>query len=129
MLRREEWPEQRTEPLFPCYLFVHFNPSKVSAAPIRNTKGVLGLVRFGDVIPAVPKEVIEQLQQLAPSGLWIVPKDLFDIHERVRITHGALANVIARIGEHDKGQRKLLLYEVLGSANRVSVPRELLTRA
>ncbi|WP_237467744.1 transcription termination/antitermination NusG family protein [Vibrio stylophorae] len=38
---------QRLEPLFPCYLFVLFDPNKIAYTSIRSTRGVVDFVRQG----------------------------------------------------------------------------------
>ena len=50
------------EPLFPCYVFVRCELSEKFDA-IRHVNGISSLVHFGQKIPAVADEVIEELRQ------------------------------------------------------------------
>src|SRR5579862_5794517 len=50
------------EPLFPCYIFVRCNLAQ-SADAIRHVNGISSLVHFGQKVPAVRDEVVEELRQ------------------------------------------------------------------
>jgi transcriptional antiterminator RfaH len=65
--RRGKW-EEVIEPLFPRYLFLHIDASVVSVAPIRSTRGVVGLVRFGEMPVPVPEAVIDFLRRTKTPG-------------------------------------------------------------
>ena len=47
------------EVLFPRYLFIRIDPHWRSAAPVRSTRGAVGLLRFGVTPAVVPEAVIE----------------------------------------------------------------------
>lgn len=51
-----------SEPLFPNYLFVEFNPECIHTTTISATRGVSHFVRFGSMPATIPKKVIEELQ-------------------------------------------------------------------
>ncbi len=57
--RRRTWVES----LFPRYLFVRLNQQGQDWAPIRSTRGAVGLVRLGQQTPIVPDFVIEDLRR------------------------------------------------------------------
>jgi transcriptional antiterminator RfaH len=52
------------EPLFPGYLFIHFNPELTHTTKITSLSGISHLVKFGDHIKPVPSLVIESLMKL-----------------------------------------------------------------
>ena len=64
--RRGRW-QAVTEPLFPGYLFSRLDLEADNIAPIRSTRGVAGLVRFGGLPCPVPADVVENLQSLQES--------------------------------------------------------------
>ena len=53
----------QSEPLFPNYLFVTFDPEKITFTTIRSTRGVANFVRIGSNPCQVPLELIKSLIQ------------------------------------------------------------------
>ncbi|MDW5501407.1 transcription/translation regulatory transformer protein RfaH [Pseudomonas lundensis] len=51
-----------SEPLFPNYLFVEFDPERIHTTTISATRGVSHFVRFGSTPTTIPQKVIEELQ-------------------------------------------------------------------
>ncbi len=51
--RRGQWIDA-IEALFPRYLFIRIDPYRCNTAPVRSTRGVVGLVRFGGQPAVVP---------------------------------------------------------------------------
>ncbi|HXT10432.1 MAG TPA: transcriptional activator RfaH [Candidatus Angelobacter sp.] len=72
------------EPLFPCYVFVRCNISECLDG-VRYVNGVSSLVHFGQRIPIVPDQVVEELRQCFES------EELMDVEDR--ITPGAEVTV------------------------------------
>ncbi|MGX8807566.1 transcription termination/antitermination NusG family protein, partial [Enterobacter hormaechei] len=58
-----------TEPLFPNYLFIQFDPEVIHTTTINSTRGVNAFVRFGRYPVTVPQEVIDTLQSPTPSSV------------------------------------------------------------
>ncbi|WFE68775.1 transcriptional activator RfaH [Thiomicrospira sp. R3] len=61
-------------PLFPRYLFIQLCDENQNWAPIRSTKGVWQIVRFGNHLPTLDDAIIGQIQkqeaqQLETQGL------------------------------------------------------------
>ena len=112
--RRGVW-QQVTEPLFPGYLFVRLDPERDNTAPIRSTRGVIGLVRFGGRIPPVPDGLIEQLlaTRTDPDGA-LSQEHLFQAGDRVEIASGPLAGLHAIFLAPTGQQRARLLLDLLG---------------
>src|SRR3989338_7905500 len=50
------------EPLFPRYLFIALDAGSDNWSPIRSTKGVISLVRFGLTPAKVPQQLIELIK-------------------------------------------------------------------
>ena len=68
--QRGQWFDT-AEVLFPRYLFVRIDPLQRSITPVRSTRGVVGLVRFGGQPAVVPNAVMGALMrgEHAASGL------------------------------------------------------------
>lgn len=49
------------EPLFPCYIFVRCRVPELQS--VRYVSGISSLVHFGDKIPSVPDDTIDELRQ------------------------------------------------------------------
>ncbi|WP_290650284.1 transcription/translation regulatory transformer protein RfaH [Aquisalimonas sp.] len=121
-----------TESLFPRYLFLELDDVDENWAPIRSTRGVLGLVRFGAHPVPVPPTVIQALhEQLDPESGYVELTRTTDYarRERVRITEGPFAGheglFLARTGE----ERVVILLEVMQQSQHITMPEHAITRS
>jgi transcriptional antiterminator RfaH len=112
-----------TEPLFSRYLFIHLSDVSGNWFPIRSTRGVSQLLKFGvsSEPVVVPDPVIDCLKQRCIREEPL--HELFNSRELLEITHGPFKGFI---GFFEKLQtlpngisRALLLVEVLGSTQRL----------
>jgi transcriptional antiterminator RfaH len=126
--RRGRWCEV-IEPLFPGYLFVRMDLLRQNAAPIRSTRGVIGMVRFGATMPPVPAALIDPLLAAKTDRDGVIRQtQMFEPGERVRIVSGALAGLEAIFVSLSGQERAQLLLELLGRTNRVVVSPHQLAR-
>ncbi|MBE0621242.1 MAG: transcription/translation regulatory transformer protein RfaH [Burkholderiales bacterium] len=128
--RRGHWLDA-VEVLFPRYIFVRVDPLQRSTATIRSTRGAVGLVRFGGQPAVVPDTVMEALRQRedADSGLHQDKRPLFNSGETVKLVDGPLAGMEGVFTEQDGDKRVIVLLELLGKANKVTVSRDWIIRA
>jgi transcriptional antiterminator RfaH len=128
--RRGRWMET-IEALFPRYVFVHINPMERSTAPIRSTRGAIDLVRFGGQPAIVPDFVIDELLERADpvTGLHVDRRPLLSPGERVRLVEGPLTGIEAIFSEQASEKRVIVLLELLGKSNKLSVSRDWVARA
>lgn len=111
------------EPLFPRYLFLGADPYRQSLASVRSTRGVTGLVRFGGEPATVPTRLIEALMAQADANAIIdTPPETFTPGERVRVVDGPLAGLLAVYREPLGAARAVVLLELLGQPQPVSLP-------
>ena len=68
--------EQVVRPFFPGYLFLYLHPEEQDWTAIGSTRGAIGPVRFGEIIPPVPAWVIEALHDMEDSSCCIKPCSL-----------------------------------------------------
>lgn len=110
------------EPLFPRYLFIRLGQgnSAQSWAPIRSTKGVSQLVRFGTAPARVDDGLIDLLQKREAAALG-APEQLFKSGERVLLTEGAFAGIEAVYQMVDGECRVVVLLELLSKPVAVRV--------
>src|SRR4029077_4445596 len=128
--RRGQWIDA-VEVLFPRYIFMRVNPLLHSTATVRSTRGVVGLVRFGGKPALVPDAIIEALLQRedAATGLHQDNRPPLSAGEPVKLVDGALARMEGIFTQHDGHKRVIVLLELLGKANRVTVSRDWVARA
>ncbi|ATZ13213.1 transcription/translation regulatory transformer protein RfaH [Erwinia amylovora] len=104
-------PTQVSEPLFPNYLFVEFDPELIHTTTISATRGVSHFVRFGNQPATVPQGVINALQ-VGPG----LPRDGGQLPlpgDTVIITEGAFEGLKAIFTEPDGEARSMLLLNLL----------------
>lgn len=108
------------EPLFPHYLFVRLSEVTDNWAPIRSTRGVAGLVRFGERPLAVPDAVVNALREPVPATEQAV-EPLFKSGDRLRIVAGPLAGLEAVLAARDGTERVILLIHLLNQTQKISL--------
>lgn len=116
--------------MFPGYLFISLNLPKQNTAPIRSTRGVIGLVRFGDRLLPVPDSIVETL--LNTQNGENEPIDsiaFFKKGDSVRLVEGPLRGVSAIFSATDGRERVALLLTLLGRTKEVVVPRDAIALA
>ena len=112
------------EPLFPHYCFVFLSDLADNWGPIRSTRGVTKLVRFGEMPLAVPDAVVAALQQreVHQQAGDTEPQALFAPGQRVTIAEGPLAGLDAVFAASDGDERVILLLKILHQQQRVHIP-------
>ena len=114
--------------LFPSYLFVQLNEKTQNWSPINSTKGVSHFVKFGLNFAKVPTSVIEFIktnQHITAEKL----KDLnkFKPGDKVQISDGVFNNFVAIFESYKSDERVILLMNLLGREQSLSVKKELVT--
>jgi transcriptional antiterminator RfaH len=115
----------RIESLFPNYLFLCADPERSSLAPVRSTRGAIGLVRFGMEPVRVPDEVIARIRGRidAEDGLVRLESPELAPGQRVRVTEGPLLGWDGVFLAGEGADRVRLLLQLLGSVREVVLPR------
>jgi len=118
----------RTESLFPRYVFIQSDPSLQSREPVRSTRGVTTIVRFGGEPARVPDAVIEQIKariDLYDGFVRLAAPDLAP-GTPVKINEGPFSGLDAIFAAAHGGDRVRLLLTMLGSEREVVLPRSVL---
>ena len=112
-------------------MFIRVDTTSRSTAPVRSTRGAIGLVRFGSQPAIVPQEVIDAIvQREAPdSGLHQDDRPLFRAGEPVKLDEGPLAGMEGIFVEEDGEKRVVVLLELLGKANKIRINRDWVVQA
>ncbi len=120
--RRGRW-QSLTEPLFPGYLFINLDIESQNVVPIRSTRGVIGLVRFGNQLCPAPNGLVEELISSQPEA--DRPLDfaqLFRPGGEVEIVDGPLVGLKAIVEANSNQDRVHILLDLLGKSSRVTLP-------
>ena len=113
---------RRIEPLFPCYIFVRAQGHAMNE--IRYVAGVSTLVHFGQQIPTVSDQVIQELRQCFEEEEMLSVEDQINPGAEVSVAHGAfrgLEAIVLRV--LPARQRVQLLLDILGRQTLVEVDR------
>ena len=98
--------------MFPGYLFLHHVIDKASYIEVRKVQGLVGILgERWDRLAVVPEPEIEAIQTMMQSSLPVLPHPYLREGQRVRITHGPLAD-IEGILEHIKSNKGRLVLSV-----------------
>lgn len=117
---------ERIECLFPSYLFLSADPEHESLAPVRSTRGAIGLVRFGGQPAQVPAEVIERIRarEDTEDGLVRLVAPEFVPGSRVCINEGPMSGIDGIFLGASGVDRVRLLLDLLGNMREVVLPRQ-----
>lgn len=129
--QRRTGRRMRIEPLFPRYLFLHAVPDQQSLGPVRSTRGVVKLVRFGIQLAEVPERVIQAVRERCDPDSGLVRLDPVQVRpgERVRVFDGPLAGAEG-LFEASRGElRAQVLINMMGRQTRVEVDCLMLQKA
>ena len=112
------------EPLFPRYLFIKLAQDFMakSWSPIRSTKGVSRLVRFG-AEPAKIDDALVDLLRAHEASVLSEPERLFNPGELVQLTEGPFAGIEGIYQMADGDRRVMVVIELM--SKKVAVPVEL----
>ena len=112
--------------LFPGYIFVQLNEKTQNLSPINSTKGVSHFVKFGWNFAKVPTSVIEFIktnQDITTDKLKNLNK--FKPGDKVQISDGTFKNWVAIFKCYKPDDRVILLMNLLGSEQSLSIKKEL----
>jgi transcriptional antiterminator RfaH len=125
ILRNAAGLKPRIESLFPNYLFLRADPERMSLAPVRSTRGAIGLVRFGAEPVRVPDTVIEGIKSRIDSEDGLVRLATPDLApgQGVRVMDGPLVGWEGVFLSTESMDRVRLLLELLGTCREVVIPR------
>lgn len=127
--RRSKWVET-IEPMFSRYLFIRLEPGTTSVASVRSTRGVTGLVQFGNTLVPVPEGLMSILLQTADAetGVHTPEPNLLQEGDSVVLTDGPLASLHGIFKAADGDARAIILLKLLGTETEVVVPVEQIWR-
>jgi transcription antitermination factor NusG len=93
-------------PMFPGYVFCHFDPQK--RLPILITPGVLAVVGRGKIPVPIDESEITAIQSVVASGLQADPWPYLEVGQRIRIEGEALHGLEGILTQF-KGQHRIVV--------------------
>ena len=111
--------------LFPGYLFIQLNDKTQNWSPINSTKGVSYFVKFGLNFAKVPNRVIEfiKINQHNTSDK-LINLNKFKPGDKVQISDGPFNNYMAIFKCYKSDERVILLMNLLGHEQSLSIKKE-----
>jgi transcriptional antiterminator RfaH len=120
--------QQVKEPLFPSYLFVYFNPSKISLTTVRSTRGVADFVRSGRHCQVVQPDIVHRMMnhetkmEEMDTCVNEAPKE----GDSFIFTKGEFTGLEAIYAEKDGEKRSFMLINLLGQQVKLSIDNKYL---
>ncbi|WP_404394865.1 transcription/translation regulatory transformer protein RfaH [Stutzerimonas chloritidismutans] len=111
--------------LFPGYVFLQLSHDQ-DWGPLRSTRGVSRIVRFGMQPALIPDHLLQQIKHHETSFTPAAPLKKGD---RIRITDGAFAELEAIFLTMDGEQRVVLLMNLLHREQKVRLPLSQIRKA
>ena len=116
-----------TEPMFPRYLFIQLDKGSDDWGPLRSTRGVSHLVRFGGEPALVADHIVSAIQAIEQSLLTSAGEqtdERFKAGQRVFIAQGPFAGYEA-VFEEKKGEgRCKILIELVSKSMRIDIDQD-----
>ena len=121
--RRTKKQKQIIEPLFPRYLFLNAIATTQNLAPVRSTRGVISMVRFGTELAVIPDSIINAIKtRIEPNtGLIKIKPIKIKAGDKVKIFDGPLAGINGIVTERNSENRALILMDLMGRPTPVEV--------
>ena len=111
--------------LFPGYIFIQLDKDTQNWSPIRSTKGVLYFVRFGLSYAKIPDSIIEFIKtNELNTAKQLKNINKFKSGDKVQITDGVFKNCIAIFKSYKSDERVILLMNLLGQQQKLTIKQE-----
>lgn len=128
--QRRSQRDLRIEPLFPRYLFLNAIANQQSLGPVRSTRGVATMVRFGMELAVMPDRIIRVIKDRCDPCSGLVKLDPVPVEpgDKVKVFDGPLAGLEGVFRERKGINRAILLMKMLGTESTVEVETILLQK-
>jgi transcriptional antiterminator RfaH len=116
-----------TEPLFPCYIFVRCVLDE-RQTDIQHSVGVNKMVSFGGVVPAVPDQIILELQECFENEEILQVHNQLEPGDEVTVADGVFAGMSALVLKTLPARKRVqILLDILGRPATVEVGQDAVT--
>ena len=115
------------QPLFPGYMFVRFDKTKVDWHKINNTYGVSRLVTTNSILKSIPTTFVDSLMMRYDLSGNLLPIKKLKKGDHVTVLKGPFANFIATVEKYEADQRIWILMDLMGRKTKIQTPSDNLT--
>ncbi len=113
------------EPFFPRYIFLNFDLGSDNWAPLRSTRGVSSIVRFGGVPQRVPASVVAALQSNENAdNLQEVKPKTWKLGDSIEIEQGPFAGYKCLFQAERGADRVTVLLNIIGKPTRTTLQKQ-----
>jgi transcriptional antiterminator RfaH len=117
--------KNKTQALFPRYVFVGIKNEQQDTRPIRSTKGVNNMVRFGSEVARVPQKIIDDIKnQESQTADKIIDFSRFHSGDKVEIMSGVFEGNNAIFSNYDGDSRVILLIKMINQEQKIKVDKK-----
>jgi transcriptional antiterminator RfaH len=118
-------------PLYPCYLFVGFDPVVQQWRSIRSTVGVVQLLCNGELPRTIDGSIIDGLKGREDSQgfIQLAQRSRFSCGDRVRVRDGVFSDCLGLFENMTDRERVVILLDLLGRKVRVTLDEEFIAAA
>ncbi|TVP10588.1 transcription/translation regulatory transformer protein RfaH [Shewanella sp. KCT] len=121
-------------PLFPCYLFIYFDPLEISVSKIHSTRGVSRIIGCREEMTAIDDAIVHSIKMREAkllNALQLSSDELpgendepaLVVGEKVKFIDGPFKDLEGIFEEESGDKRCHILFEIMGQQKKVSVPR------
>lgn len=117
-------------PLFPNYLFIHFDPSQTSVKQIHSTRGVNRIVNCQEKMTPIDDRIIHaiRMRELTSSQAVLVDEPALKTGDKIRFKDGPFVDLEGIFQEKCPNKRCHILFNIMGQVKTLTVPEQLLER-
>lgn len=120
---------ERMESLFPRYLFVKLDNLGQDWSPIRSTKGVMHMVRFGNYPAKITDDLVDAIKQQEQAVFNGAAPVQYKKGDKLRVESGAFYGLDAIFENYDSDERIIVLMNILGQQQKLILQAEQLEKA
>ncbi|MBB1269279.1 transcription/translation regulatory transformer protein RfaH [Shewanella sp. SR44-3] len=107
-------------PLFPNYLFIHFDPTEFSVSKIHNTRGASRIIGCKELMTPINDAIIAEIKHRVGNHQLEVEPGLIK-GDKVRFTQGPFVDLDAIFDENCANQRCNVLFTIMGQQKSLQV--------
>lgn len=113
------------EPFFPRYIFLNFDLASDNWAPLRSTRGVSSIVKFGGVPQRVPSSLVAALRENENSDkLQEVTPNTWRLGDSIEIEQGPFAGYKCLFQSERGTDRVTVLLNIIGKPTRTTLLKQ-----
>ncbi len=123
----------KRSPLFPCYLFIYFDPVETSVSRIHSTRGVSRIIGCKEQMTPIDDSVIHSIRmqehrlfnelKLDLPNNDIVESAKLAIGDKIKFIDGPFVELEGIFAESSGEKRCQILFTIMGQEKRIIVPK------